>query len=215
MNILLIAATGAEIAPLTEYISSSGNRSVDILITGVGMVATAYSLTKALSQKKYDLVIQAGISGSFNHSIHPGQVVFIISEEYGDLGAEDHDEYLDIFELGLIRKDTFPFTDGKLINPITEIHNGITLPRVSGLTINTVSGNENTIRQLKLRYGCDVESMEGAAFHYICLMENVDFMQIRSVSNYIEPRDRSKWRMQEAIQNLNIWVIQFLKNYDL
>lgn len=224
MNILLIAATEAEIALLTEYIAANWKRVstnsfgqngkvLDVVITGVGMTATAYALTKALSHKRYDLAIQAGVGGSFDHNIHPGQVVLVTSEQFGDLAAEDREEFIDMFELGLIQKDVFPFTDSKLVTPPSKFHPA-DLPKVSGLTINTVSGNEHTIRRLKLRYNCQVECMEGAAFHYACLMENTAFMQVRAISNRVEPRDRSKWKMKEAIQNLNDWLVQFLVNID-
>jgi futalosine hydrolase len=45
--------------------------------------------------------------------------------------------------------------------------------------------------------------MEGAALHYVCLQENIPFVQIRSVSNYVGERDKTKWKIQEAIENLN------------
>lgn len=45
--------------------------------------------------------------------------------------------------------------------------------------------------------------MEGAALHYVCLIEKIPFMQIRSLSNFVGERDKSKWRMKEAITNLN------------
>jgi futalosine hydrolase len=39
--------------------------------------------------------------------------------------------------------------------------------------------------------------MEGAALHYTCLMEKIPFMQLRSISNYIAERDKSKWGHEE------------------
>ena len=46
--------------------------------------------------------------------------------------------------------------------------------------------------------------MEGAALHYVCLSEKIPFLQLRSVSNYVGERDKSKWALREAIMNLNI-----------
>ena len=45
--------------------------------------------------------------------------------------------------------------------------------------------------------------MEGAAFHYVCLQENIPFVQLRAISNFVGERDKSKWLMKEAIENLN------------
>jgi len=47
------------------------------------------------------------------------------------------------------------------------------------------------------------ESMEGAALHYVCLMEKTPFFQIRSISNYIGERNKQKWNMMDSIINLN------------
>jgi len=71
MRILIVAATEIEIAATRNHYSQAPvlNISIDFLVTGVGMTATAYSLTKRLSQRKYDLVINIGVAGSFRPEI--------------------------------------------------------------------------------------------------------------------------------------------------
>ena len=59
----------------------------DILITGVGMTATAYSLGKHL-QADYNLVLNLGIAGCFDHSIRLGSVLNIVADEFSELGAK-------------------------------------------------------------------------------------------------------------------------------
>jgi len=174
------------------------------------MVATAYVLTKHLQTNKYDFVIQVGVAGSFDRNIQLGEVVFITTDQYADLGAEDHDRYLDIFEMGLAEKNKFPFSDGKLVTPLFPVHEHVALQHVNGITVNTVSGNEQTIKRITERYGLCIESMEGAAFHEVCLRENVPFAQVRAISNYVTPRDKSQWKMKEAIINLNNWLADFI-----
>lgn len=212
MNLLIVAATEAETGLLKQYLTQQPNKKVSLLITGVGMLATAYALTKHLQHNKYDLIIQAGVGGSFDHGILPGSLVFITSDRYGDLGAEDHDKYIDIFDMGLMDKNTHPHTEGRLITPLLPIHSKISLPQVNGLTVNTVSGNEHTIARRATQYDCAIESMEGAAFHYVCLHEGVAFAQVRSISNYVIPRDKSQWQMKDAIINLNNWLIDFIES---
>jgi futalosine hydrolase len=211
MNLLIVAATEAEIRPFTTAPKEKGCNA-EVLITGVGMVATTYALTKHLQSTRYDLVLQAGVGGSYNRDLALGDVVFVTNDQFGDLGAEDHANYLDIFQMGLLDKNNLPFTDGKLYTPILPVHSNISLPKVSGITVNTVSGNEPTIKMMTEKYGCAVESMEGAAFHYVCLQENVPFAQVRAISNYVTPRDKSQWKMKEAITNLNNWLIDFIEN---
>ncbi len=222
MKLLIAAATAGEIEPflahlqshwtLTDGIYRHKDHELHICITGVGMMAATYALTKAFDKGRFDFALQAGVAGSFDTAIDLGQIVVVQSEQLGDLGAEDKDKYLDIYDLGLLQKETFPYTEGKLDCPLHEIPFAYRLLTVSGLTVNTVSGNAPTIKNRMEAYGCQVESMEGAAFHYVCLSEMIPFVQVRAISNYVEPRDKTKWKMKEAIIGLNKWMIG-LSNY--
>jgi futalosine hydrolase len=175
-------------------------------------VATTYALAKALSAgDTFHFALQAGIGGAFDRQIAPGDVVFITADEFADLGAEDHDQYLDIYQMGLAGKDDFPFADGRLYTPLAAVHQSIALPQVSALTVNMVTGNEASVARLMAKYGAAVESMEGAAFHYVCLQENIPFAQVRAISNFVEPRDKSKWKMKEAVIGLNKWLISYFQ----
>jgi len=189
-----------------------GGLAGGILYSGVGMLNTAYELTRCLQNGRYDLVLQVGVAGSYRQNIAPGEVIFVTSDQYGDLGAEDHDSYIDVFEMGLLQKETQPFMGGKLYTPLLAVHNKITLQQVAGLTVNTVSGNERTIKQRFEKYHCDIETMEGVALHYVCLKEKVSFAQVRAISNYVTPRDRNSWRMDDAIANLNTWLVNFVRS---
>lgn len=224
MKILLAAATVAEIAPLMQYMESrwqpagegaftNGSHTVEVCITGVGMIAATYAITKVLAGKSYDMAIQAGIAGTFGRAMELGTVVYVRDDRYGDMGAEDHDNYLDIFDMGLVDGEAFPFEGRRLVCPETEFVKGLELPGVSALTVNMVSGSERTVKRLAETYGCDIESMEGAAFHYVCLCEGQPFVQVRSISNYIEPRDRAKWKIKEAVAELNDLLIFALENH--
>jgi len=220
MKLLLAAATAPEISPFISHLEQKWAspdpgvykkdiHEIHICVTGVGLVATTYAVTKALHRHSYDFVLQAGVSGSFDTTIDLGQLVLVQSEQFGDLGAEDHENYLDIFDMGLLQPEAYPFTDGKLDTPLHEIPFPFKLLTVSGISVNTVSGHAATIAMRDHKFGAQVESMEGAALHYVCLQEHVPFAQIRAISNYVEPRDKSKWKMKEAIIALNKWLIDF------
>lgn len=175
---------------------------VHFLITGVGMTATAFSLGYILANNKYHLVINAGIAGAFNRELKIGDVVQIDSEQFGDLGVEERDgQFTDAFDLGLIEKNQLPFQNGVMKNEGSAQFNF--LPIHKGLTINKVHGTQTSIEAIQNKYDADVESMEGAAFFYACLMADVPFLQIRSISNYVEPRNRDNWDLPLAIGNLN------------
>jgi len=221
MKILLIAATGAEIALSIKHITTvaeevkplifaRNGHEIQFAVTGVGAAATIYNLTKILANNKYDLVIQAGIGGSFDRSIAPGEVVFVSTDRFADAGTEDGDEFIDIFELGLTDADEHPYSGKVLANPSDSKILNINLPRVSGLTVNTVTGSDATTEKLQKLFNCQVESMEGAALHYVCLQEGVPFAQIRAISNYVEKRNRASWQIETALTNLSEKLVAYL-----
>jgi futalosine hydrolase len=77
------------------------------------------------------------------------------------------------------------------------------LPKVKAITINKVSDSELQKQQFMQTFNANIEIMEGAALHYVCLQENIPFLQIRSISNHVGERDKTKWKIKEAIENLN------------
>lgn len=206
MQILVIAATELEIKPFIETASAT-----DVLITGVGVPAVLYHLQKRMQQIDYDLIIQAGIAGTFNKAAKPGEVVFVKQDTFGDIGMEEKENFVSIFNSGLADKNEFPFTGGWLINT-QGMNMQMNLQAIKAITVNKVSDSELQKQQYINNFNADIESMEGAALHYICLQENIPFIQLRSISNIVGERNRDKWMMKEAIENLNIQLQQLTKN---
>ena len=208
---LIVAATAAELGPCLARVHATSG--IDVLVTGVGMVATAARCAKALAGRQYDLALNLGVCGSFDPHLEPGTVVHVISDAIPELGAEDGDDFLSLQQLQLLRDDDFPYRGGKLVNDHPPAFPALdALPRVAGITVNTAHGNERSIAAVSRRYQPQVESMEGAAFMYACLLEGVPFAQIRAVSNIVERRNRSAWRLNEAIDNLSAVTLDILQN---
>lgn len=201
MQILLSAATLFEIKPAVGFLASQ-NYDVDVLITGIGMTATTYSLMKSISIKKYDLILQAGIAGCLDKKINHGQVVVVKNDTIGDMGVVEKDEFKPFFEMGLGDQNSFPWKNGKLSNN-NAILKECGLTAVEGVTVNEISTNKERISFYRDTLHAEVESMEGAALHYVGQMEHIPFLQIRSVSNFVGERDKSKWFMKGAVEALN------------
>lgn len=197
MQILLAAATEMEITPFIQ-----DHPSADILVTGVGAPATIYHLTKRIQLIDYDLVIQAGIAGSFIPGMELGKVVTVNADTFGDIGIKTKNGLSTIFEEGLADPDHLPYINGWLVNtdPLLKVAG---YEQVNGITVNTVTDDKDQISGLSAKYKAQIETMEGAALHYVCLQEEVPFLQIRAISNYIGERDKSNWKMKLAIENLN------------
>jgi len=223
IKLLLVSATSLEIKPLitelgqgeelpfhiTRY--SYRHFQIDILVTGVGMVPTAALTSMVLGQYDYDAVINAGICGSFNRAIHLGTVLNVTKDCLPETGAENGEHFLSLIDLKLLDQDEFPFTAGKLENN-SEFESMLikSLPSVSGVTVNTVHGNAESIKSFLTRHSAEVESMEGAAFMYSCIIRRIKFIQIRSVSNFIEDRDPTKWNIPLAVNSLNQFLLTLL-----
>ncbi|MFQ5446401.1 MAG: futalosine hydrolase [Saprospiraceae bacterium] len=221
MKILITAATPFEITPLETLLArdfqslQSGvfiknELEVHLKITGVGITPTAFHLGALFARRTFGLAINAGIAGAFEKNLVIGTVVHVVSERFGDLGVEESDGSLtDVHELELTGPDESPFEKGELRNPAAETFDF--LPKCKGLTVNKVHGSEASITAIRKKYTVDVESMEGAAFFYACLMAKQPFLEIRAISNYVEPRNREAWNLPLAIDNLNEVLFEILQ----
>ena len=209
MHILFVAATEFEIAGMMPDVGNqrsengeSPSLQISYLITGVGMVATAFALGKHLDNNQYDLAVNLGIAGSFDRSIALGEVVEVVEDRFSELGAEDDETFLTIDELGF-GESVFRSSNASDLD--------LDLKKVKAITVNTVHGNEANIQKLTDRLDVQLESMEGAAFFYACKQVGVPSIQIRAVSNYVEKRNRDAWQIGAAIKNLNTFAVELLK----
>ncbi len=226
LKLLITSATPFEVAPLRQYLHDQfwshsdilfqkEELEIKLLVTGVGMTLTAFNLGGLFAKQRFDLVINAGIAGAFSPpeagrpTLKIGDVVNVTSERFADLGVEEADgRFTDIHELGLVDANATPLIEGELLNPNAAGFDF--LPKAKGLTINKVHGYQPSIDALRSKYGADVESMEGAAFFLACMMAGQPFLQIRSISNYVETRNRAAWDLPKAITNLNNVLIEIV-----
>ena len=217
MEVLIVVATLPEIAPLLDHLSTHwiesptgtythGNCTVRTLITGIGMHRTAYALGKEFSKHHPDLCINAGIAGAFPGKAEIGEVLHVTSEILSDIGAESEDGVLVAPEaMGLL--EDISSVDG-LVNQNAAEYAFLRTAR--GVTVNTVHGTTASISTIINRYDPDVETMEGGAFFYCCLKENIPFIEVRAISNIIEPRNKERWDIPLAIQRLNEQLIEIV-----
>jgi futalosine hydrolase len=219
MRILIVAATAPEVGNLAAELRFSdydcdqcshidpelkktyNGLDITILLTGAGMVPTAFALGRHLAKNKYDLAINLGIAGSFDRSISLGDVVEITEDTFAELGAEDDEDFITIDKLGF-GESTF--------RPTYSLPESAGLRKANAITVNTVHGNDASIKRLSRYIDAQIESMEGAAFFYACKQAGLRCVQIRAVSNYVEKRNRDAWQIGLAIKNLNTFAEEFL-----
>lgn len=214
MICLLVAATATEISPFLDTYRNSKHQlppgvHVDVLITGVGLLASTYSILKQVQIKKPGIIIQVGIGGCFDTTIPLGSVVAIKQETIGDQAVIEAGKMKTLFDLGLVGKNQFPFSNGWLVNK-SPLLKRVKLKKVNAITTNEITTSKQRKEHYHHRFNPVIESQEGAALHYACLMEKIGFLQIRSVSNYIGERNKKNWNMKESIDNLNKELVRLL-----
>ena len=208
MKILLVAATEKELAPIQRKLDENQyEHTIVSLIAGVGMIATTFELTKILQKQSFDLAINVGIAGAFDRNIALGEVVEVVQDQFSEEVIEDGIELKSYDEIGLRNKDEVPFTNGVLNNTFQSLQHPFQNPneklkQVSSITVNTVHGSDFSIKRIRERLNPQVESMEGAAFFYVCNKMEVPCLQLRAISNYVEKRNRDAWEIELALSNL-------------
>jgi futalosine hydrolase len=223
MRILIVAATWLEAKPLMSDLwflrKFAGNlysfryteHRVDVLVTGVGMLATSFGTTKALDKTRYNLAINAGICGSFSPDFPPGTVLNIHEECLPEFGITDATGFTPIVEVGFDTSLPEPFRGTIISNPH---HNQVLgfkhIPYARGATVNHMDLTGKSHTPLMARLNPQIESMEGAAFFYSCAAREIPFLEIRAVSNYVGLQDKSEWEIELAIENLKKAVYEGL-----
>ena len=187
MDILWVAATPGELVGVPP-----GARA---LITGPGPICASVELAHELSKCVPDRIIALGIAGAYpNSGLQLLDVVRVDSDCFLDIGAETDDGFRDLADLGIPGIEI----PGRLDASTWGVLSG--LPGVRGGTCSTCTGTKDTAWRRSAR--AQIESMEGAAWASSARKWSVPYNQIRAISNFCGPRDRSSWKIPEALEQL-------------
>lgn len=201
-RILIMTSVEAERDAILRGIGTDSR--IDVMLAGVGPISAGIQTTKALAEDKYDLVINMGIAGGFVGKAEVGSLVVANEIVSADLGAESPEGFITLDELGF-GASTRVKTDGDLVEVLLEAIKGAGISVCAGniLTLSTVTGTAETTSKLQLREpGASAEAMEGYGVAMAAKEFGVPVLEIRSISNPIGPRDRSAWRIKEALVTL-------------
>jgi futalosine hydrolase len=215
MRVIITAATHGEWMPSFQkinpkYVGNSKKFSVGFHESGIGMLAASVSLMKMFTQETPTLIIQVGIAGCFDKKIPLGKVFAVKDDFAGDMGVMENKVWKDLFDMKLDKPNDPPYEKKSLPNPWLNQFNLLQLPTKKAVTVNTITTEKSKVELYGGKYKAVLESMEGASLHYIGRDLTAPFIQLRAVSNYVGERDKSKWKMQEAIYNLNETLLQYL-----
>lgn len=206
--ILAVAATELEMQPLEQLLAGAGPAcSCATLIAGVGPVETTLRLTRYLERRdsRIDMVLNFGVAGAYLPEAptgrgHAGLLDLCLAEQeiLGDFGIcfADH---IEAFDEKLGGSRVFPL-DQTLLSRAREILAQHQLACRCGnfVTVSAASATRQRGTMLAARYQGLCENMEGAAVARVCAEFSLPLLEVRAVSNLVEDRDLSRWKMAEA-----------------
>jgi futalosine hydrolase len=148
-------------------------------------------------------VVSAGIGGGFAGVAPVGALVIADRIVAADLGAESTDGFLPLEQLGF-GAGAYP-TDERLTAELATTLRTAGLDVVTGtaLTVSTVTGTAERAGALAARYpDAASEGMEGFGVATAAAALGIPVVELRAVSNAVGPRDRTAWRIGDALTTL-------------
>ena len=199
---LLVAATSFEMEPARELLADEAG--VDYLVCGVGLVESAFSLSRFLasSPEKFKAVILFGIAGAYMESV-AGLLDLCLAEKeiLADLGVCMNDE-ITFFESPKMNVQVeFVLPAGILVHAEEILGDGgFRGKKGTFVTVNCASGTRKRGMYLQENHQALCENMEGAAVVRVCHGFQVPCVELRCVSNMVIDRDPSQWLLEEACE---------------
>jgi futalosine hydrolase len=204
----LTRAEGLIVGRKPAWRGSLGGREAVILVGGMGKTNAAQALTAHLEREPARGVIGFGVGGAYPGSALDTDGVAIATEEiYGDEGVETPAGWISTEGIGIPLLEAAgarTFNRFRLepdrVSAAAELLRsaGITARSGAFVTVSTCSGTARRGLELAGRHGAVCETMEGAAYAHVAALYAIPFLEVRGISNLVEDRDLSRWRLQDA-----------------
>jgi futalosine hydrolase len=203
--IVIVSATFSEIKNL---ISTYKNHTfVDFLITGMGVVNTMFAMQNYILNKKNFLenvfFINAGIAGAFDNA-ELLEICLGDTEIFSDFGVcfSQKTEYFKTPEKVTISNR---FND--------YINKNFTFDKTGTfLTVNCVTASPERKNFFQKKFNPLLENMEGYAAAFLAEKFNLNFSEIRVISNTVG--DRENWQTERAVAELNSFLMKIIKKVE-
>lgn len=202
-RILVVTAVSAERDAVIRGLQ--GDARFDVLAAGVGPVVAAAKTANALATGEYGLVVSAGIGGGFAGRAEIGSIVVADEITAADLGVETPKGFHSLDEMGF--GSTHFSVEANLLNQVSValLSSGLPVHIGSVLTVSTATGTAERASELAERVPrATAEAMEGYGVALAAQDCGLPILEIRAISNLVGPRDRSLWRIEEALEVLEV-----------
>ncbi|MBA4602138.1 futalosine hydrolase [Thermoactinomyces mirandus] len=203
-RVLVVTSVDTERDAILRGMGEMGDKNqVEVHTAGVGVARATAATALALSAASYDLVVSAGIAGGFPGQAEVGSLVLASEIVAADLGAETAEGFCRLDELGL--GPVCIHMDASLVKRLESSLRlrGLDVKTGPILTVSTVTGSKETADELAVRIpGAAAEGMEGFGVATAAQLKGIPVLEMRAVSNFVGPRNRSAWRIDKALEVL-------------
>jgi futalosine hydrolase len=215
-RILVVTAVEAERASVLNGLGPIGlsidinapstrRSGIDVICGGVGPAAAAAATAVTLGVAEvlgwpYDHVVCMGIGGAFPDRAAFGEIVVGTASIAADLGAQSPDGFLSVTDLGFGRN---VIEANQVL--VSDVIAGIGAAKFGAiLTVTTATGSTERADELSRRHpNALVEAMEGYGVACAADVTRTPFAEIRTISNAVGLRDRTAWRIPDALAALS------------
>jgi futalosine hydrolase len=189
--------------PVAGVAIDAASGEVVVVAGGVGMPAAAAATAAVLATGGFDLVLSAGIAGGFGD--RPiGSVVLGARSIAVDLGCQTDEAFLPLSEMGLGVDTVRPPARWLDVVTARAVATGMPVTVADIGTVSTITGTAAAAAAHVGRHGAAAEAMEGFGVAAAAALFDVPFVEVRSISNAVGPRDVGSWRIPEALSTLGV-----------
>jgi futalosine hydrolase len=211
------------LGPKQAYLGQLCGQDVVATNSGIGKTNAAFMTTLLCQYFKLKLLINYGVGGAYpNAGLNIGDIAVAEKEIYGDEGVIEHDGFYGMERIGIplvALSDKAYFNEfPACLSAVKAMEKILTDFKInvktgSFVTVSTSTGINERASEMQNRYSGVCENMEGAAVAHVAAIYQVPFAELRGISNIVENRDRSRWRLPAAAQNAQHGLITFLNAY--
>ena len=184
---------------------------VVLLAGGMGKTNAAHALTALLEARTVRGVVGFGIGGAYPGSgLEVGGIALATAAVYGDEGVMAPGGWMSaegigipLWQAGGVRAfNTFALDAARVERARTALAAaGYDVRTGPFVTVSCCSGTAALGEAMAARVpGALCEGMEGAALAHVAAIYEVPFLELRAVSNLVEDRDMSRWRIRQAAE---------------
>jgi futalosine hydrolase len=184
---------------------------VVLLAGGMGKTNAAHALTALLETQPIHGILGFGIGGAYPGSgLDVGGIALATEAVYGDEGVQTPAGWtgtegigIPLWAKGEARTfNTFALDAARVERARTALAaSGYDVRTGPFVTVSCCSGTAALGAAMAERFpGALCEGMEGAALAHVAAIYGVPFLEMRAVSNLVEDRDLSRWRIRDAAE---------------